>query len=140
MCGAVFSLLAVFCLIAVFVGKMIITVGAAVAVFFLIALGKYKQARNRSATPMVCPNCQSHNVKIQSRVTGISGATTTVSSFGIVGGNVHHGHVGVCQECGFDFPFFVQDEIVQMQNSAQGLLFISLIFVALYIGFLVYFM
>ena len=143
MCGLIGAVFVMVAAAMIFIGQAIAVIGAIVFGWFIIALAKYNQAKKLTATPMICPNCQSTNIRIQSRVewaVSSGGATgTTVGVVGAAAKRIQRSHVGVCQDCGFDYPYYIQSDIDPVKQSAENNYKASLLCLVIYIAALVYF-
>lgn len=146
MCSAIISTFAIIVAAACyFFGA--IAIGAIVLVVCLtVSISKYNNAMKLQPTPMICPNCQSTNVKISKEVSGLSntGAGTIFAGWGVHAGNVNinRQRLGVCQDCGFDFPYFTRQEISDIQAKAKSSVIIWIIvtiFACVVGGFIFYY-
>ena len=93
-------------------------------IFFIIAFiglllsnSKYETAKSRQPSQMICPNCKSKNIKIQKEITSYSrGSVRTYGSRLSAGSGsttVNRQRLGVCQDCGYDYPYVSQEEVEQ---------------------------
>ena len=143
MCGLIGAVFLMVAVAMIFVGKAIAVIGVILIGWFIIALSRRIQANNLKATPMVCPNCNSTNIKIQSRVEGtIASGGATGTGVGIIGAGakrIQRSHIGVCQDCGFDYPYYIQSDIGPIKQSAENSFKASLFCLVSYIGVLVWF-
>lgn len=98
--------------------------GIIILICLLASIGSYSNAKKLQATPMICPNCHSTNVRISKEVAGFTngGATSFHGGFGLHAGNVNvnRQRLGVCQDCGFDYPYITQQEVSQIQEKAKN--------------------
>ena len=103
------------------------------AAFALIApfFAAWKNSLKKEPSKMVCPNCGGE-VKITSRVEGVSGVSSSQFNRSYVAPN-HHAtinrahntrinrqRVAVCQTCGFDYPYVTKEEILQEQKNTKS--------------------
>ncbi len=144
MIGAFFSLMALIFMIGVYFLGMIILAIIIVILGLLASIGKYMQAKEMRPTLMICPNCKSRNIRIQREIAGL-----TSSSFGSYygrwnfrssGHNINRQRIGVCQDCGFDFPYITSQDCKQAMADAKGLrdFWLFLAAVAVAIGLWIY--
>ena len=117
MCGVIFSFFALIIAVAAyFMGAIAIAV-IVIVVGLLLSIGNYENARKLKPTPMKCPNCGSENIKIQREITSYSrGSVRTYGSRLSAGSGsttVNRQRLGVCQDCGYDYPYVSQEEVEQ---------------------------
>ena len=100
-------------------------------IFFIIAfIGllisnvKYEAAKKKHSSKMLCPNCKSRNIKIRKEISGITrtGLSSYGSGMGVHTGvsNVNRQRIGVCQDCGYDYPYTSEADVKQAVASAKG--------------------
>lgn len=143
MCGLIGAVFMMVAAAMIFIGQAIAVIGAILLGWFIIAFARYNQTKNLIATPMICPNCKSTNIKIQSRVEGTvssGGATgTAIGIFGAAANRIQRSHIGVCQDCGFDYPYYIQSDIDPIKQKAENSFKASLFCLAVYAAILVWF-
>ena len=107
-------------------------------IFFVIALigllfsnAKYEAAKKKHPSKMLCPNCKSRNIKIRKEISGITrtGLSSYGSSIGVHTGvsNVNRQRIGVCQDCGYDYPYTSEADVKQAVASAKGAYYLWLV-------------
>lgn len=113
-------------------------IGIVLIVHLIRCNARYNNARGLAPTKMICPNCNSMRVRINSQVDGgnAAGAATAIWGVGIASGNynIRRSHIGVCKDCGFDFPYITKMDIDREIAVAQGKLTRSKIWFGVYVG------
>lgn len=89
---------------------------------------------------MECPNCGSKDVKITSRVDGVSNSGNSVFRRSYVAPNhkatinrqgsttINRQRVAVCQSCGFDYSYITEDEVRREQKGAKAAVVVMTLF------------
>lgn len=95
--------------------------------------GKYgfDKARNLRPSTMVCPNCGSNQIRIDNRIEGYSGSSNAQVQRSLLmpkhrktinwqyGSQYNRQRVGICQSCGFDYPYVTPQEAQQAQDRIK---------------------
>lgn len=108
-------------------------------IWIIMALIRCNKCNKLVPSKMLCPNCNSTNVKIRSIQTGTSTNTRHSGVGAILGlgfgtvsakGNTifNYQREGVCQDCGFNYAYITQEDIDKAKSSAKNKLILSLIF------------
>lgn len=110
----------------------IVTIIVITAVFFLSSLLRYSRVKNLTASQMLCPNCGSTDIRIQSKKIGTSknSVWTFQRGAGLWGlGNSNTSYIfqreGICRSCGFNYNYYTPEEIEGTIQSAVRRLIIS---------------
>ena len=125
MCGLILGIFLIVIMISAYIMGAIALGIIVIFIGLLASIGNYKKAKKLKASTMICPNCGSGNVKIQKEISGVSGSgvSTNLWSWDIRSGNhkLDRKRIGVCQDCGFDYPYITQDEVDEAINKARGM-------------------
>lgn len=113
-----------------------------------IVVYSFKARRDKSnairPSTMVCPNCGSNHVRIENRIEGFSGKSDTHISRSVIAPKhfktVNRTHasqyerlrVGVCQACGFDYPYITAQEAEKARNEARAVSLIGIVVTVLF--------
>jgi len=123
-CGVIVSFFAIIVAVASYLFGAMAIGGIIILIGLLASIGKYSNAKKLQPTPMICPNCHSTNIRISKEVAGFtnSSATSFHGGWGLHSGNVNinRQRLGVCQDCGFDFPYFTEQEIYQYREKTKA--------------------
>ena len=120
--------------------------GIILLICLLASIGNYTNSKKLQATPMICPNCHSTNIRISKEVAGFTNnsATSFHGGWGLHSGNVNinRQRLGICQDCGFDYPFFTQQEVNQIQERAKSrmICWFAIAVIAGSVGFYLFYM
>ena len=137
MCGAIVSLLTALIVAALIVGSAVFSIGATLVVLYLICLGRLAQAQSRTPSSMICPNCHSRNVRIKSRIDGLSSTRAAGGSIVFSDNTIKRSHVATCQDCGFDYPYYTQSDVDELEVRARRNLIIVAVLVVLFFALVV---
>lgn len=126
--------------LAAFVGTGAYAVAVVVALMMLGPCGlRAYRAWTAKPSTMTCPNCGSGQVRITSRVEGMTGSSSSYFKRSILmprhrvridrqgGSQINRQRIGLCQSCGFDFPYITVDEVTQERGAATRTAVIVLI-------------
>lgn len=92
---------------------------------------RFDKARNLRPSVMVCPNCGSSQIRIDNRIEGYSGTSNAQVQRSLVmpkyrktvnwqyGSQYNRQRVGICQSCGFDYPYVTPQEAQQAQDRIK---------------------
>ena len=94
---------------------------------------KYRidKARNLQPSAMICPNCGGREIRIDNRIEGYSGRSNAQIQRSLImpkhrktvnwqyGSQYNRQRVGICQSCGFDYPYVTPQEAQQAQDRIK---------------------
>lgn len=105
---------------------------------------RWDKANAIQPSAMVCPNCGSDFVRIENRVEGVSGNSSAHIHRSVIAPKhfktVNRQHksqldrqrVGVCQLCGFDYPYVTAQEAEKARNEARAVTIIGMVVAAVF--------
>ncbi len=144
MIGAFFSIIALIFVIGAYLMGIVILAVIIIVIGLLASIGKYAQAKEMKPTLMICPNCNSNKIRIQRQIAGISsnsfGSYYGRWNFRSSGHNINRQRIGVCQDCGFDFPYFTVQDCRQAMEDAKTFrnAWLMLALIAIAVGMWIY--
>lgn len=130
--------------LAAMIGTGAYPIAVIVALMMLVPYGlrAYKAWTAKPST-MTCPNCGSGQVRITSRVEGMTGNSSSQFKRSLLmpryrvridrqgGSQINRQRIGLCQSCGFDYPYVTAEEVRQERSAAMRAAVIVVIVTAL---------
>lgn len=110
-------------------GAYVIAVVVALMMIGPCGLRMYRAWTVKPST-MVCPNCGSKQVRITNRVEGMTGSNSSQFKRSLLmpryrvkidrqgQSQINRQRIGLCQSCGFDFPYVTAEEVRQERSAA----------------------
>lgn len=87
---------------------------------FISSILALQKAKNLKASKMQCPNCNSEDVRISTVTTGTTSNTSSFKRRGNISTQIHTKRIATCQRCGFEWDYFIQDDIDDMKKTAKN--------------------
>lgn len=135
-------LIVVLLFIAMAVGVVYFTVALIIldiALFLMVISGisLVNQARNMEPSKMICPNCNSNNIKLSTRNTGSTSNGYYYGRMASWSKTIQYQRIAECKDCGYTWDYITDEDIAKKFSKANSLLVVSVILFALCLVFTV---
>lgn len=128
MCGTIIVGFLVLCVIALYIGGLLIGGDIVLGVLLLLAIGRFFRSLTLKPSVMKCRNCGSTHVKISTVVDGHDYNSTINHGFGMRfysgKSKVRRKRVAKCWDCGFTDDYIMPEDVSNERTAALGGMFL----------------